>query len=106
VRIRLAGHSHHLPVEPFCVDVWGRRGVVGCFFSGVGALFLELLGKVFGVVYAPSLLVGEVLFEFLKPGLVEWYFAALELLPGSVWACGGDGVVYPAGGDAIGVLVV
>jgi hypothetical protein len=106
VRIRLAGDPHHLPVEPLCVDVRGWWGVVGCFFSGVGAFLFELRREVFGVVETPSLLVGEVALEVLEPGLVEGYFAALELLPGAVWAGGGDAVVYPARRDAVGVFVV
>jgi hypothetical protein len=61
---------------------------------------------VFGVVYAPSLLVGEVALEVLEPGFVEGDFAALELLPGAVWAGGRDAVVYPARWDAVGVFVV
>lgn len=106
VRVRLAGDAHHLPVQPFSIDVWRRRGIVGCFFRGVGALFFEFLGEVFGVVDAPSLLVGEVALKRLEPGLVEEHFAALELLPGAVGAGGGDAVVYPAWGDVVGGLVV
>jgi hypothetical protein len=106
VRIRFASHPHHFPVEPLGVDVWGRWGVVGCFFGGVGAFLSTLLGEVFGVVYAPSLLVCEVSLEVFEEGCVERDFAALELLPGAVGAGGGDGVVYPAWGDVVGDFVV
>jgi hypothetical protein len=51
-------------------------------------LFFALAGEVLGVVYAPSLLVCEVSFKVLEKVLVESYFAALELLPGAIWACG------------------
>ena len=106
MRVGLAGDAHHLPVEPLGVDVWGRWGVVGCFFGGVGAFLFTLLGEVFGVVYAPSLLVCEVSLEVFEEGCVERDFAALELLPGAVGAGGGDGVVYPAWGDVVGDFVV
>jgi hypothetical protein len=106
VRIGLAGDAHHLPVQPFGVDVWGWWGVVGCFFGGVGACFFKALGEVFSVVYAPSLFVCDVSLEVLEEGLVQRDFAAFELLPGAVGAGGGDGVVYPAWGDVVGDFVV
>jgi hypothetical protein len=106
VRVWLAGDAHHLPIQPLGVNVWRWWGIVGCFFRGVGALFFEFLGEVFGVVDAPSLLVGEVALKRLEPGLVEEDFAALELLPGAVGAGGGDAVVDPAGGDGVGGFVV
>jgi hypothetical protein len=70
VRIGLAGDSHHLPVQPFGVDVRRRRGVVGCFLGGVGCLLSTLLREVFGVVCAPSFLVCEVSLEVLEKVLV------------------------------------
>jgi hypothetical protein len=61
---------------------------------------------VFGVVYAPSLLVCKVSLEVLEECFVQSDLAALEFLPGAVWTGGGDGVVYPARWDVVGDFVV
>lgn len=79
MRIWFAGDAHHLPVEPFDVNVGDGWDIVG---------FLR-----FGVVGLPSLFIAQVGFEVSKEAVVEEDLAAFEFLPGAIWSRGRNAMV-------------
>lgn len=104
MRIRLAGHAHHLPVEPLGVDIGRGRDVIDGLVRRF--LFLPSARQVFGVERAPSLLIRQVALELGEESGVQRDLAAFDALPGAVRARRGYAVVDPSGRDVLGPLVV